>query len=459
MSNRRAHSCEEPPTVHRGATLSDIDIFSPFQRPPEHHEDRLTWGLLVALRYIPEMQQLLREQIVAKLDASKLNTDPPPDLGMRWRPAAVRTQTGTLGDQPRLLVSVVISDATLASRVAVQPSPRRARYDGVVEYDDGLTFIIENKPRAGDIWVGQLSPSRDSMEEITEEAELYPEPISLEWADLLRDLLDFSGSEFADFTSRGLVEDFLAFVNGIHPTLTPYQTFELCGARRHALRRRISVLLDEIADGLGLEAAMRPRGVRYIETSGTAVRQLHMTVHGEGDVVELDLEQRIHPGDTVAQARALLKQIDVDRFLGLRDVGWTVQPNFHFSHIQKHLVWARTKLSVSDYLKYFLENRDQIGKIAFANQPLPQLMRTWLDAGLISEPDCVRLEEKFSQTNRSYLYVIPGFTLGYRWPLGKIIELENRGVLAPTMASKWSDALATWGEPLPEWGRIPGPER
>jgi len=420
--------------------MSEVDVFSPFRKRAEPHEDRLTWGLMVALKYVPELQRVLRDMVLHQLPAGRW----PSDAG--WEPAIVSTQTSRVGVDTSFVVSVFLSDASLATPIEVHKSERTARYDGVVQYPDGLTLVLENKPRRGGMWKEQLSPSR---KDLPSDVDLYGRAVSLEWADVLESFLKFTTSQVASFPARSLAEDFLAFAEDFHSALSPYRTFELCANRRAALDKRVKLLLHEMGNALGYEVGTRPGDIPYLDLPNDAVRQVHLTVHGLSGDEGLALRENIWPGDTVKQVRPFLRQVDRDAFLQLEVAGWKVQPNLHFSYIQRHLVWADTSLSSGDYLDYFAANPDEIGRKSLDGEILADMITNWRRLGLISSSDEAKLWREFGETQRPFLNVVPGFSLSREWPMETVVELEAESRLADELIDALRVPLATWGESIP----------
>ena len=425
--------------------MAHVDIFSPFRRRSELHEDRLTWGLAVALKYAPELQRFLRDLVMSQIPSDRWRKD------AGWDPAAISTQTAQVGADAAFVVSVLVSDASLTAPVNVGKADRVARYDGVVEYSDGLVLIIENKPRIGDVWTGQLSPSKDLFKDLPDDVELYECVVSLEWAEILEGILSYTGSPVASYPERSIAGDFLSFVKDLHPSLSPYRTFELCGTRPEALARRIEGLLESIGRGIATEVGTRPGASPYLHLPNEAVRQLHLSADRETNSGDAVLRQSIYPADTVGQARAFLERVDPAAFLALPDVGWAVQVNLHFSHMQKHLVWADSTMSAKDYLAHFTMNPRDIGRKLFDDVSLADLIRKWSDLGLVAARDIGSLNRAFEETQRSFINVVPGFQLTREWPMSEIVGKEAEGRLEEMLVDALRVPLGTWDEILPEW--------
>ena len=230
--------------------MARANLLNPFGSLPQH-EDRLTWAFLVVLRYDPHLQNFLRELVESRLSRKPRESSKP------WEPARVSTQTKGIESSTNRLVSVLLTDESI-QKIKVEWSDRQAVYDGVIEYPDGLTLIVENKPLHGHVWEEQLSPSRDSFSGDIGDVDLHDWAVCLEWSEVLEGVLKYADSEIAPFSSRDIVRDFLSFVEEVRPELTPYSTFKLCGERPEALRRRTSRLLDDLAKKVDLESLTKP---------------------------------------------------------------------------------------------------------------------------------------------------------------------------------------------------------
>ena len=215
--------------------MDRVNLFNPFGPRPDF-EDRLTWAFLVTLKYDPFLQNFLRELVESRLPFK------PREDGNIWEPTRVSTQTKWIESSLILLVSVLLTDKCMQEEIKVGWSDREPRYDGVVDYPNGMTLVIENKPHHGNVWEGQLCPSRASFPDGIDDVTLHDSAICLEWSEVLEGVLRYTNSPMPSFSNREIARDFLSFVEKIHPMLTPYRTFGLCGDRSEALERRITRL-------------------------------------------------------------------------------------------------------------------------------------------------------------------------------------------------------------------------
>ena len=407
--------------------MNRSNLFNPFDSRSIEHEDRLTWAFLVVLKYDPSLQNSLRELVESRL---------PPKLrkyNNTWEPASVSTQTRGIDSSTNRLISVLITDKSI-QEVKVEWSNRTAVYDGVIKYTDGLTLIVENKPSHYNVSEEQLSPSRASFS--GDINALHGSAICLEWSEVLEGVLRYADSDIPPFSSRKIARDFLSFVEEVHPTLTPYSTFELCGERREALQRRTSRLVDDLAEKVGKEYVESRDG--YLFRPGKIAERVFISI-SESKPWKLQVE--LYPADTVTQARCFFDAVDKEAFLSLKD--WEVKPNLHFSFMGTHLVWAETALGTREYFDHFSE-RSSYGQRLADRDRLSPLANQWEHEGLISSADRMKIEDEFINTNRPNINVVPGFYVYREWNLDTVIELEKRGELKEYIINALAAPLATW---------------
>ena len=407
--------------------MDHANLFNPFSSLPPEHENRLTWAFLVALKYDPLLQNFFRELVEQRLPPKER------DFSNFWHPARVATQTKWIDPSTIYLVSVLLTDDTIQD-VPVEWSDRDPRYDGVIEFPDGLTFIVENKPSHGNIWEEQLSPSRRSYSGKFDDCTLHPQAICLAWSEVLEGVLEYVNSNIALFGSREICLDFLSFVDEFHPRLTPYRTFRLCGDRSQALDRRTKRLLDVLASRLGLE-----RRENYLFRPGKIAERIAIWIPKDEPTVRVGL----WPADTVWQARRFYENVDRTVFLRLNE--WEVESNLHFSYMHSHLIPAETTWETDRYFDYFADMQ-LCGQMSQAR--LVDLARQWEKDGLITRKDRGKIEHQFNYTKRKTLNVIPGFCVYRDWDLNTVIKLEESGKLEDEIIDALATPLDSWKETL-----------
>ena len=239
---------------------------------------------------------------------------------------------------------------------------RDAIYDGIVACPDGSTLIIENKLHHGNVWQDQLSPSSSSFPDGIDDVDvdLHPSAVCLEWPEVLEGVLRYTKSTLPSFGNRELAGDLLSFVEEIHPALTPYRTFELCGSRPEALERRTYRLVDDIAGLTGAES-----GGDHLFRAGKIAQRIYFWVPDpEGDAWRL--RAGLRPASTAAQADAFLEALEAGnrraRFLSLNGSdGWRVEPNHNFSYRGTKLVRVGSPCGLA-YLETFFSGERPYGR-------------------------------------------------------------------------------------------------
>ena len=350
----------------------------------------------MVLKCDPSLQNFLRELVESRL---------PPELrkhGNTWETANVSTQTTWIESSTIPLVSILLTDAPIQKEIRVQWSDRPdPRYDGVIEYPNCMTLIIENKPNHCDVWEDQLSPNRDSFAYEIDDDTLHGSAVCLEWPEVLEGVLNYVNSDIAPFSSREIVRDFLSFVEEYHPKLTPYRTFELCGERSEALQRRTSRLLDNLAKKVDKEDVESRDG--YLFRPGKIAERVFISISKSKP---WKLQVALHPANTVTQARHFYKAVDREAFLSLEE--WKVEPDLHFfSWPPSNWNWigAKTAWETRDYLDYF---SDQSSYGRMDRDRLLSLAEQWECKGLITSEDLDEIRDLFRNTNIQSLNVVPG---------------------------------------------------
>ncbi len=415
--------------------MERANLFNPFCTLPLEHENRLTWAFLVALKCDPLLQNFLRE-LVERNSSNQGCLLKSESIRSIWEPARVSTQTKGIDSKTRRLVSVLLTDGGIES-TKVGWSDRDAVYDGVIEYPNGLTFIVENKPSHGDVWQEQLSPSRSSYSGNFCDVCLHELAICLEWSEILEGVVKYVDSGTAAFSSREICRDFLSFVKKYHPSLTPYRTLKLCGNRPQALQRWAIWLLKALAAARGLEC----RDDEYLFRPGKIAERIALSVVVEP---ELALKVSLWPADTVNQARRFYNEADKTKFLGLDE--WEIRPNLHFSYVNTHLIWAESSWENDRYFDYFFGNQQSYGQMN--HEKLAPLAEKWENEGLITSVDRTDIEYQFNSTKRETLNVIPGFSVCRVWKLNTATDLEERGQLESHIIGALAAPLDSWGETL-----------
>ena len=414
--------------------MARANLLNPFGSLPEY-ENRLTWAFLVAIKYDPLLQNFLRELVESRLPLELRQSS------STWEPACVSTQTSGITSSTSRLVSVLLTDTSI-QEVKVNWSERQAVYDGVIEYPNGLTVIIENKLSHGNVWEEQLSPSRNSFSGDVDDVMLHDSAICLEWSEVLEGVLKYADSGIAPFSSREIARDFLSFVEEVHPELTPYRNLKLCGDRPEALNRWVICLVDKLAKKFELERKWNNNLFRRDKIA----TQVTIWVESKPKLLMVAL----WPASTSEQADRFRTAVNKEDFLSLNEQDyWKVTPNLNFSFMGTPLFKVTTDWETGRYLEYFFPDERPYerpyGRKSW--KELSPLTKKWERQSLISSRDRKEIESQ-RETNRKYLDVNPQFLVSREWDLDAVIKLEEQGKLEQHIIDELNTVLATWGETI-----------
>lgn len=365
-----------------------------------------------------------------------------------WEPAHVATQTSWVGASPILLVSVLLTDDTPTIKeqtTEITWSNRDPIYDGVIEYPNGLTLVIENKPDNHQVKEYQLHPSKASFPDGTNDIKLHNRPICLEWSEILEGVLKYINSPMSSFSSREIGRDFLSFVEKNHSELTPYRTFRLCGDRFKALKRRTLHLVDEIAELTNVRYKGEDEGGYLCRPGKTAERIRFRVRTSEGEPWTLRVS--LYPASTASQANRFRKRVRRQDFLSLGEKGWDVEPDLNFAFpMGRKLSWVTSPCGVSPYLDYFFANGKRTPYGRKLADKLPHCIKDWEEHGIIDSWGHKEIDR--IRRGKSYLNVNPEFVVYRDWDRDTVIKLEGQEQLASRMMEALKTPLATWGEQL-----------
>ncbi len=440
--------------------MDRVNLFNPFESKPSGHEDPLTWAFLVTLKYNPSLQNLLREMVISRLlpEHGKFSSI--------WESANIFTQKQSIEfeSDPELIVSVLLTNVCKKKEIKVDWIKRKdeePRYDGIIEYPNGLILIIENKPRHDEVWEEQLSPSLksfpDDFKAGSDEELLHHSAVCIEWSKVLEGILEFINSKLTPFEGRAIASDFLSFVEEKHPGLTPYRTFELCGGRHEALQRRTDKLCRDIAVQAGLETGEDQEG-EYIHRPESIARRIKFYCN------EQNLMVCLWPGNTAEQARRLhgfFADNGNAEFLGLADNDnnqWQIDPYIRFFYLNNVINVGVYPEALIDYLNYFVTDQNPIGRWRYDTVAGKMELMNFLDEleheNLINTQNRKQIEAEFFTGKIPYMNFAPGFEISRTWDLDQVIQWEKKNKLEGRIIDALNTPLAAWGEKICKFNSI-----
>ena len=336
----------------------------------------------------------------------------------------------------------------------IQTKDREAVYDGVVTFMapegrqqqlESLTLTVESKlGRSVGSW--QLMPSESSLGLCEKERriEVDPKAVILAWRDII--------STFSDLDQRGLlspaegvlIQDFIDYVAANHEKLNPFDHFNACRDNLYLLNRRCEAILRAIDPN---EAWHRSTPIIAVEFP--AFKQIWIEASkGEGP---WEIMLNFAPGDTMSQALEFWRKVDAKSLLELKDKGWLLKANLHFSFIATHLHWAHTQLAVNEYVGLWKSGKMEVRTLYPDDSG--NYRHNWdrlLEQKLISSEDVKRLQRVSTETNRERISMSPGLSIKYRWSAEHALQLDRDGNFVREVKERVREATETWGE-VPEF--------
>lgn len=415
--------------------MKRLNVFRHFESKKEHHEDALTRAFLIVLRAVPEAHRSFLQLVASSPHAPSglphLNGCDGVDFA---------TQTSRVEQNAERLLSVLLTDEHLDRSVSVSPAERGARYDGVIAYPPGWVFVIENKPSSKHVWDGQLSPSIDSCATITH---IEQTPVVLRWRDLISAIRGVTKGQL-QHAERIVVDDFLSYVHENFPFLNPFATLGECRDNLGLLELRCAALLDSFAPGCIQRHIGWHEGVLLLDGPACRMAALYpFEVNGSWE-----LRLALHPGDTVNQARALYKSLNVKRLKALPNDRWRVEPNLHFAFMQGNECWADKTVPVDPYIQWWLVHPDQIRQHSIRDAAFTHLLNTWRGASLVNDDDLAAIESKFMRSKRSTINVCPGLTLYKGWAHNEAVDIDTTDALQKEVMDALKAGLECWDQPM-----------
>ncbi|MCK9399802.1 MAG: hypothetical protein M0Q51_07370 [Bacteroidales bacterium] len=276
--------------------MDRLNYFNPYKSKGGYHEDQLTRAYLVLLKHSSHAFFTFIEYCRSRHITSK--TEKPISilyfLEQGWE---IKTQKSNPDINTNYLLSILITDSQVTENdTNIQSSERNARYDGIITFGSNLTMVIENKPRSGNVWFGQLNPSRQNL---AEDTIVYSNPTVLEWKEIIKQLNLLLTVQTISGYEKIMIEDFLSFIDENFPFLNPYDSFYQCKGNTELLNRRINNLLKSISLDESKVNYHRGWGY-YIHTSYQQIQEIGLILAQKEN--EWWIELSLYFGDSQRQA-------------------------------------------------------------------------------------------------------------------------------------------------------------
>ncbi|MEO1263228.1 MAG: hypothetical protein AAFZ15_30740 [Bacteroidota bacterium] len=414
-----------------------LNYFNPYTSDRQG-ENSLTRAFMSLVRLCPVVRQGFYEMAREKVTEKHLKGEEyqlPPYHQLNSLSATVEIQQQSLPQNSKYL-SVLISNHPVKLTEKIVPAERTAQYDGILSLDD-ITFFIENKPYDG-LWQGQLCPAKkDFQQQSEEEYLLFDFAINLTWRQIIEYLNKVNDAGIFSEAEKGLISDFMLFVNEHFPDLNPYHHFHLCTSHNLVLRRIQKVLESISADNVQVNwhsawAWCIPTDqFPYFGKLG-----MPLDFHSHED---WEFYVTVIMADTTHQARHFYhwQKLDFDKLLSFKERDkWLVHPLFHLGFMQNNLVYCKTpEGNFRKYLDYWKNN--EIRQVQ-SNPGQPNVytaihayMQDLHEKGIIIYDEKIKEEvrRQFAESKRQSANIRPGVFAGIYYHKDLAEKEDREGVL------------------------------
>lgn len=416
-----------------------MNVFIPYEKNNEHHEDHLTRGFLILLRYSScvfyMFYDYIREEYLKKI---RVDEEPLLENMFLSTPSYdITTQVGCEQAKALLnskILSILITDESIKINSEVSSSDRRAVYDGVIALNNDWTFIIEDKPYHANVWEGQLSVGKILGDYIKEQDfHLVKVPLVLTWREIFKRLsyLECSNIE------KMLIKDFQDFVFTNYPELFPYETFKQCRFNRRLLDLRIKKLLKSFIDETNSDKiAYHGNWANTIRLNSDCINQIDYRPVIENQSIAIFFGF----GFQVPKSRMFINNIDIHEFNQLSAYEKHLYIRITDSYGREiYSIWCK-KDSENEFIDYWKAHISYIGQIA--TEDFYKNMVYELGNLKFLEPiEFEKLRENIGE-KRKNIRIIPAMNMEYNFSLNDIYKLEAENMLEKEFINKTLKGLS-----------------
>ncbi len=416
-----------------------MNIFIPYEKNNEHHEDHLTRGFLILLRYSYAIFYMfydyIREEYLKRIKES----DEPllENLFLLIPSYDITTQVGCEQAKDLLnskILSILITDERIKINSEVSCSDRRAVYDGVIALNNDWTFIIENKPYHCNVWEGQLSVGEILGNYINEyEYHLVKFPIVLTWREIFKRLSRLECSNI----EKMLIKDFQDFIFKNYPELFPYDTFKQCEFNRQLLDLRIEKLLKSFIDETNFDRIEYHSNWAYtVRLNSDCINQIDYRPAIENKSIAIFFGF----GFQVPKSRIFINNINIHKLGQLSDYDKHLSVRITDSYGREiYSIWCKKGFE-NEFIAYWKAHIDYIGQITTENF-YKVMLHELSKLSFLESVEEAKIKENIGE-NRKNIRIIPAMIMEYNFSLNDIYKLEVENILEKEFINKTLKGLS-----------------
>lgn len=402
---------------------TQMNIFIPYEKNNEHHEDHLTRGFLILLRYSSAAFYMFYDYVREVYSDACKNLQDKTELKSLFQSPLkynISTQIGCERAKNFLnpnIISILITDERLKIENEVTCSDRTAVYDGVVALNDDWTFIIENKPYHKNVWEEQLCVGRILGDEIKDNGyKLIEKSIVLTWREIFKRLSNLVCSP----VEAMLIRDFQDFVFREYPELFPYETFRQCRNNRYLLDLKVGDVLKSFLKEQADDVLFYNSGwANSIILDEACINQVDYRAVTDNESIAV----YFCFGSKVPKSKNFFRNVEVDKFDRVKE--FTKTFSIRIADSYGHAIYSISCRSGNEmeFINYWKENTEYIGQYK-TEDFLDTVQREYQKLNFLETADEQELRNAIG--NRSVLRVFPVLEMEYNFPLVEIYKLEEK---------------------------------
>jgi len=398
--------------------MNRLNCFNSYLNKPFNHEDQLTRAYLVLLSYSYHALNGFYELCRPVIEHDNSVHEPLSFFDLMQEDWSIETQRSNPHIGTARLLSVLLTDKQLqsAQSTTVEADDRNARYDGILQFGDKLSIIVEVKPRSENVWFNQLNPSRENL---SNDTYIYENPVHLEWKSIIQQLNKLLTFPALTEIERKMINDFLDLVDQHFGHLNPYDNLALCKNNTELIQRRINQVLKELVLNEDLVRYHRGWG-HYIDVSFPDLKKVGCIF-------------------TQGQAKAFYnKQLNLQI---LNDPNWSVNSNFHFSFQSTNMLYLYGS-EAEKYVNYWTQNQHILNQ--HPKEEIKGFVDDMLDAQIITNYPNIweDLEDKILSKNYTVVNICPGLGLTYKLEAKDAERMDQQGQLISLIKDKITEGLS-----------------
>lgn len=395
-----------------------MNIFIPYDKNNEHHEDHLTRGFFLLLKYSPSIFYMFYDYVKEQFDNQKKQKEVSEEIESVYTTElnySLNTQIGCTKAKELLnskILSILITDKNLQIGKNIQCSDRTAIYDGVISLNDEWTFIIENKPNCKNVWENPLDIGLILGNEITEKNYfLVNFPVVLTWREIFKRLDNIKCND----TEKIMIKDFKAFVFENYPTLFPYDTFRQCGKNRELLDLKIERLLKSIVNDEE-HVQYHNNWANKIVLNEACINQVDYKPLPEHDCIAIYFSF----GSNIPKSKALFSNIDIEKLYSLKGYDIRLFVGIKDTHGRTVYTIPCVENKEKEFITFWQNNLSLLKERQIND--FWQLQNDFNRYDFLEKMDLEEIKNKIG--NRSVIRVNVGIDIEYNLKFEEIYKLE-----------------------------------